>query len=74
VPPINALEGMTLARLSIPKESLALAYCVQGRLAEAEEALRDETNAAQINPQDIADQQLPRYQELFGLQLHLGPS
>jgi hypothetical protein len=36
---INALEGMTLARRSIPKESLALAYCVQGRLAEAEEAL-----------------------------------
>jgi hypothetical protein len=59
---------------SIPKESLALAYCVQGRLAEAEEALRDEINAARINPQDIANQQLPKYQELFGLQLDLGPS
>jgi hypothetical protein len=71
---INALEGMTLARRSIPKESLALAYCVQGRLAEADEALRDEINAARINPQDIANQQLPKYQELFGLQLDLGPS
>jgi hypothetical protein len=71
---INALEGMTLARRSIPKESLALAYCVQGRLAEAGEALRDEINAARINPQDIANQQLPKYQKLFGLQLDLGPS
>lgn len=71
---INALEGMTLARRSIPKESLALAYCVQGRLAEAEEALQDDVNAARANPQDIANQQLPKYQELFGLQLDLRPS
>ena len=70
---VNALEGMTLARRSIPKESLTLAYCVQGRLAEAEEALRDEIIAARINPQDIANQQLPKYQELFGLQLDLRP-
>lgn len=64
---VSALEGMTLAKRSIPKESLALAYCVQGRLAEAEEALRDEINAARANPRDIANQQLPKYQELFGL-------
>jgi hypothetical protein len=70
---VSALEGMTLARRSIMKESLALAYCVQGRLAEAEEALRDEIIAARVNPQDIANQQLPRYQELFGLQLDLRP-
>jgi hypothetical protein len=71
---INALKGTTLAKRSIPKESLALAYCVQGRLAEAEEALRDEISAARADPRDIANQQLPKYQELFGLQLDLGPS
>jgi hypothetical protein len=69
----RTLERMTLAKRSIMKESLALAYCLQGRLAEAEEALQDEINAARANPRDIANQQLPKYQELFGLQLDLRP-
>jgi hypothetical protein len=63
----DRLVSDCLARRSIPKKSLALAYCVQGRLAEAGEALRDEINAARINPQDIANQQLPKYQKTVRL-------
>ena len=63
----RALEEMTLAPRSIMKESLAIAYCLQGRLNEAMEILEDDIEAAHANPGDIANEQLPKYSELFGL-------
>jgi hypothetical protein len=61
------LEKMAKGKRTIMRQSLAIAYCLQGRTDEALQVLKDDINAARSNPHDIASEQLPKYTELFGL-------
>jgi hypothetical protein len=67
----RALEKMAAGKRTIMRQSLAIAYCLQGRLDEAKDVLRDDIDAARFNPHDIANEQLPKYTELFGLRFDL---
>jgi hypothetical protein len=67
----RALEKMAQGKRTIMRESLAIAYCLQGRLDEAKDVLKDDIEAARANPRDVANEQLPKYTELFGLRFDL---
>jgi hypothetical protein len=67
----RGLEKMAKGKRTIMKESLAIAYCLQGRTQEAVAVLEDDINAMRSNPADIACAQLPKYAELFGLRFEL---
>jgi hypothetical protein len=64
---IRALEKMAQGKRTIMRQSLSIAYCLQGRLDDAKDVLRHDIDAARFNPRDIANEQLPKYTELFGL-------
>jgi flagellar biosynthesis GTPase FlhF len=49
------------------RESLAIAYCLQGQLDKAVSVLSDDIEAARSNPRDVAHEQLPKYAEIFGV-------
>lgn len=63
---IQYLELREKGKRTIMRQSLAIAYCLAGRLEDARQALSDDV-AAKSNPVDVASQQLPRYTELFSL-------
>ena len=63
----HALEKMAQGKRTIMRESLAIAYCLQGRLNEARDILKDDAEAAKANPRDVANERLPKYTELFGI-------
>jgi hypothetical protein len=67
----RALEKMAEGKRTIMRQSLAITYCLQGRLDEARDVLKDDIDAARANPRDIANEQLPKYTELFGLRFDL---
>jgi hypothetical protein len=64
----KGLEGMAKGKRAIARQSLAIAYCLQGNAESALRVLADDVNAVKANPADIAHERLPRYTELFGLQ------
>ena len=67
----SGLERLAKGKRTIMRQSLAIAYCVQGRLEEARHVLEDDVNAMRSNPADIASAQLPLYTDLFGLSFDL---
>jgi hypothetical protein len=63
----NGLERLAKGRRTIMRESLAIAYCLQGQLDKAVSVLSDDIEAARSNPRDVAHEQLPKYAEIFGV-------
>lgn len=63
----KGLERLATGKRTIMRESLAIAYCLQGQLDKAALVLSDDIEAAKSNPRDIAHEQLPKYAEIFGV-------
>jgi hypothetical protein len=64
---VRGLERLAEGKRTIMRQSLAIAYCLQGNKDAALGVLTDEIEAVKANPDDIAHKQLPRYADLFDL-------
>jgi hypothetical protein len=67
----SGLERLARGKRTIMRESLAIAYCLQGKLDQASSVLSDDIEAARSNPRDVAHEQLGRYEELFGVPISI---
>jgi hypothetical protein len=61
------LERRTRGERTVMRQSLAIAYCLQGKHDSALAVLAEYAAQARRNPRDPSNTQLPRYRDLFDL-------